>query len=125
MALLKKLKWSLLSLLFVPLSVLAAAATGGDPSKIIPKKPDALPGASTDQFSSVLAGYLNVFLGVVGLVAVAFLIYGGFRYITSAGNDEAAESGKKIIQNSIIGLVIIILSYVIVTVVVRALFGQT
>ncbi len=113
----QKLKWILLSILLLPLSALAAA------SDIIPTKPSALPGASTDRFSSVIAGYLNIFLGIVGLVAVAFLIYGGFRYITSAGNDEAAESGKKIIQNSIIGLVIIILSYVIVTVVVNALYG--
>lgn len=126
MILLKKVKWSLLlSLLFLPLSVLAQSPAGGNPRAIIPTKPGALPGQNTDQFSSVVGGYINIFLGIVGLVAVAFLIYGGFRYITSAGNDEAAEAGKKIIQNSIIGLVIIILSYIIVTVVVRALFGQT
>jgi hypothetical protein len=86
-----------------------------------PTKPGGLPGSSSDRISTVLTGYLTLFLGIVGLIAVGFLIYGGFRYITSAGNDEAAEGAKKTIQNSIIGLVIIILSYVIVTVIINAI----
>jgi cytochrome bd-type quinol oxidase subunit 2 len=85
-----------------------------------PTKPTGLPGNSGDRFTSVLGTYINVFLGIVGIVAVGYLIYGGFRYITSAGNEETAESAKKTIQNSIIGLVIIILSYVIVTVIFNA-----
>ena len=39
-------------------------------------------------------------------------------------NEERAENGKKTIQNALIGLVIVILSFVIVTVVVNALLPQ-
>ncbi len=53
------------------------------------------------------------------LLAVVMLIYGGFRYIFSAGNEEAADAGKKTVINALIGIVIIILSYVIVQVVAR------
>ena len=60
-------------------------------------------------------------MGIVGLIAVAFIIIGGFRYITSAGNEEAAEGGKKMITDAIIGLVVIILSYTIITVIMNAL----
>ena len=60
---------------------------------------------------------INWMLGIAFGVAVLFLIIGGFWYITSAGNEETAEKGKGTAVNAIIGIIIIILSYVIVNVV--------
>ena len=60
---------------------------------------------------------INWLLGIAFAVAVLFLIIGGFWYITSAGNEETAEKGKGTAINAIIGIVIIILSYVIINVV--------
>jgi hypothetical protein len=71
--------------------------------------------------SAFILKIINIALAVAGLVAVLFLIIGGFRYITSAGNEETAEQAKKIITNAIIGIVIIILSFVIVRVISTAL----
>lgn len=56
-------------------------------------------------------------LGIAFALAVLFLIIGGFWYITSAGNEETAEKGKSTAINAIIGIVIIILSYVIINVI--------
>ncbi len=56
-------------------------------------------------------------LGIAFGIAVLFLIIGGFQYITSAGNAESAEKGKNTAVNALIGIVIIVLSYVIVSVV--------
>ena len=56
-------------------------------------------------------------LALAGLIAVLFLIIGGFWYLTSAGNEEQAEKGKNTVINAIIGIVIIVLSWVIVNVV--------
>lgn len=64
---------------------------------------------------------INVLLVVAGILAVLFLIIGGFRYITAHGNEEAAEGAKKTILHSIIGLVVIILSFVIIRVIANAL----
>lgn len=64
---------------------------------------------------------IQLILSLTGIVAVAFLVYGGFVYMTSGGNEDNAERGKKTVTNAIIGLVIIILSYSIVTVVINAL----
>jgi cytochrome bd-type quinol oxidase subunit 2 len=91
---------------------------------LIPPPIANLPGSSGNTATGVVTQYLNLFLAIVGIVTVAFLIYGGFRYITSAGNEETAEQAKKIITNSIIGLIVIILSYIIVTVIVNALAYQ-
>ena len=60
---------------------------------------------------------INWLLGIAFGIAVLFLIIGGFWYITSAGNEETAEKGKATAINAIIGIVIIILSYVIINVV--------
>lgn len=60
---------------------------------------------------------INWMLGIAFGVAVLFLIIGGFWYITSAGNEETAEKGKGTVINAIIGIVIIILSYVIINVI--------
>jgi len=78
-----------------------------------------------ERFSDVATYFITTFLGIVGLTAVAFLIYGGFRYIIAGGSSEQVESAKKTITNSIIGLTIILLSYVIVRVIANTLFGKT
>lgn len=57
---------------------------------------------------------VDVFLGIVGLVAVAVVIYGGFLYITSAGDEDKAAHGKRVILYAVIGLVLIGLAAIIV-----------
>lgn len=67
----------------------------------------------------------SILLPLVGTICLLFIILGGYRYVTSGGDQEAAESGKKMISNAVIGLVIIIFSYIIVNLVVNVLKGTT
>lgn len=60
-------------------------------------------------------------LTYAGIIATLFIIYGGFLYVTSGGNDEDAEKGKKILTNSAIGLIVIILAATIVRVLATTL----
>ncbi len=64
---------------------------------------------------------IDYFLGFLGLIAVAFIIYGGVLMVTSAGEEEGVGKAKKIITYAAIGIVIIMLSYTIVTFVSSAL----
>jgi hypothetical protein len=57
---------------------------------------------------------VNIFLGLLGLMAVILIIYGGFVWMTAQGRPERVETARKIIINAIIGVVIILLSYLIV-----------
>jgi glucose uptake protein GlcU len=66
----------------------------------------------------------NILLPIVGLISLLFIILGGFQYMTARGDEERAEAGKKTLTNAIIGLVIVILSFTIVTVVINALKGS-
>ncbi len=54
-------------------------------------------------------------VAIAGLVAFGALIYGGFRYITSAGAPIAQIEAKDQIFAGIIGLVILLSSYLILT----------
>lgn len=72
----------------------------------------------------ILGSIIRLLLGLAGLVALAYIILGGYQIATARGNTQQADSGRKTLTNAIIGLVIIILSYVIVTIVVNAAFGN-
>jgi hypothetical protein len=70
-----------------------------------------------------LLDLINFVLAIVGIIAVAVLIYGGFRYITSIGNEEAVAEAKKTLIYAIVGLVVIGLSAVLVNFVIRGVGG--
>lgn len=52
-------------------------------------------------------------LGLLGLIAVIVILYGGFIWLTSAGNEEKIAKAKKIITAAVVGLAIIILAWAI------------
>lgn len=60
-------------------------------------------------------------LGFLGLVAVIMVIYGGITWMTSAGNEKKITQAKQILTYSVIGLVIILLSWSFVTFIISRL----
>jgi len=57
--------------------------------------------------------------------AVFFLIRGGYIYITSSGNPNALEEAKKTIRNSLLGLVVVLASSGLISLLSGALVGDT
>ncbi len=85
------------------------------------------PAAGTAQANNayeLIGRITNWALGIAGAVAVLFIVYGGFRYITASGNQTQMEAGKNILIKAITGLVIIIVAYVLIQVIVQALVKQ-
>lgn len=74
-------------------------------------------------WESLVRVIVQVLLVIAGSIATIFLLLGGYRYISSSGNEEAMEAAKKTLSSSLIGLVIIILSFVIVRIVLDILLG--
>lgn len=72
---------------------------------------------ASSSLTDLLVKVIKILLGLAGVIAVLILIVGGFWYITSSGNEEQVEKGKKAIINAIIGLVVVMLSYAIVTII--------
>ncbi|MBR5939149.1 hypothetical protein IKZ77_01190 [Candidatus Saccharibacteria bacterium] len=56
---------------------------------------------------------IDWFIGMSGLVAVIFTVYGGIQYITSAGEPDKIKKAKQMILYSLIGLAIVALSFAI------------
>ncbi len=56
---------------------------------------------------------INVGLGLLGIIAVCIVLYGGFVYMTSGGQEDKIATAKKILINGTIGLAIILSSWAI------------
>ncbi|MBU0597986.1 pilin [Patescibacteria group bacterium] len=78
-------------------------------------------GLGTADLESTIVNVVQWVLGFLGLVAVIFILYGGFIWLTSGGNEEKVAKAKKIISGAVVGLIIILLAWAIVIFVV----GQT
>lgn len=82
--------------------------------------------AGVSNVESFIRSIITVFAGLAGLVATGFLVAGGFTYITSSGNPEHLDRGKKTITYALIGLAITIGAFVlsnIVTTLATNAFG--
>lgn len=69
-------------------------------------------GQSPQVFIINIVRFLLTFLG---LVATVMILYGGFIWMTSQGNPERINMAKKTLIGAVIGLVIILFSFAIVT----------
>ena len=115
-----KLKNILLIILFLiiisPVVVIAATEAGSDSVSLT----NPLTGDQTSKDIPVLIGQvINAALGVVGSIALVMFIYGGFTWMTAAGNAEQVTKGKNIIVWAAIGLVVIFSSYALVRFVIQ------
>ena len=61
----------------------------------------------------VIADIVRVILGFVGILLILLILYGGFMWMTSAGNEDRVSKAKKIIVNATIGITIVFVSYAI------------
>ncbi|MFA6028078.1 MAG: hypothetical protein WC752_04095 [Patescibacteria group bacterium] len=55
----------------------------------------------------------NFAVSIAGILAVVVIMYGGLRWATSAGNEQTISSAKETIISAIVGLLLVLGSYVI------------
>ena len=70
---------------------------------------------------TIVLNIIEIMLHLVGYVTIFFIIYGGFKYMTSAGAPDGMTKAKTTILNAVIGLVLSIMSIAIVNVVAGAI----
>ncbi|OGL32232.1 hypothetical protein A3F64_01515 [Candidatus Saccharibacteria bacterium RIFCSPHIGHO2_12_FULL_42_8] len=56
--------------------------------------------------TKITLNILNIIMVLAGYVAVAYVIWGGFKYLTANGDSGSIASAKKTITNALIGLLI-------------------
>ncbi|OGF25419.1 hypothetical protein A2331_01225 [Candidatus Falkowbacteria bacterium RIFOXYB2_FULL_34_18] len=88
------------------LKITAEAAGFGEPKSI----------------AEIIGGLIGVFLSLLGIIFLVLIIYGGFIWMTSAGNETKVLKAKKILTNAVIGLIIVISSYAITAFIMASLY---
>ena len=71
--------------------------------------------------TTVITDIVKTMLFIVGLLSVVIIIYSGILYIISAGNSSTVQKAKTTLTYAVVGLIVAILSYAIVSFVVNAL----
>jgi hypothetical protein len=70
----------------------------------------------------IIAKIVRIFLGLLGTIAVAIVVYGGFIWMTAAGEPKKVDKAKDILKAGVIGLLIILASFAITQFIFSSLF---
>lgn len=68
---------------------------------------------STSNLSDIVAWFYYFIIGVSGFAAFIMIVSAGFKYFTSAGNPSAIGDAKDQIKSALLGLLLILTSYII------------
>ncbi|MFB6225845.1 MAG: pilin [Candidatus Paceibacteria bacterium] len=94
-------------------------------SKAFRGKEGAQVGEETQDPRVVVAMIIRWALGLVGIVALGYTVYGGYLILTSRGNEEKLEDGKSTLLTATIGILVILASYGITNFVMDSLYRGT
>lgn len=78
------------------------------------KLDDAKLGTSSNLMLLIL-GWIQFFLPYAAILAFIGIVYAGFLYVTGVAQEENIEKAKKILWWSLFGLILIFISYILVT----------
>lgn len=70
---------------------------------------------------TLIGQLIGAVMGLVGVLLFGYMVYGGFKWMTAAGDTKAVGEAQSIIRNAIIGIVIIVAAYSISSYVLQRL----
>lgn len=113
----KKIIVILFLLVFLSLPFFASAASPFDYTPL-----EKIPGSDTEtsgvtDFYTYVSAIYKFGIWAVGIVALFMLTFGGYTYITSAGNNSSMETAKKIITDAIVGVIMALTAYLLLYVI--------
>jgi hypothetical protein len=79
--------------------------------------------AGSNDLMKTINTIIDVVLGVLGILAVAYIIYGGFMFTTAAGDAAKTKKARETIMYGVIGLVVALLAFAIVNFVLTSVFS--
>lgn len=82
-------------------------------------------GLASVDIRSIITTVIRAALGFVGLILVLQIIFSGFRFMVSGGNDDARAEAVLGLKNSVIGFIIIMSASSITRFIVNAVVDAT
>lgn len=79
---------------------------------------DGLGGALGDEEQDpreIVGRFIKFALGFLGLIAVGIILIGGFKWMTSGGNEEKTGEARKLLVAGVVGLIIVLASWGLAT----------
>ncbi len=76
---------------------------------------------SVTDLRDLINNLLNWMMGFIGVIAVVYLMYAGFKYVTAGGDSKKAQEAKEGITQAIIGIAIAVIGYLLVSLVFTVL----
>lgn len=74
---------------------------------------------------TVISNIIKIVLSLLGIIFIGLLVYAGFTWMTSNGEEEKVSKAKDTIIRAVIGLIIIIAAYGITIFVTKAVINST
>lgn len=97
----------------VGLSIMPATfvrAQSGGFGDILPPKPTNVTSGFKD-LATTISTVFNIVIAAAGAIFVILLLVGGIQYLTAAGNEESVGNARKLLINSIVGLIIVLAAW--------------
>ncbi|NCN25436.1 hypothetical protein COT94_01995 [Candidatus Falkowbacteria bacterium CG10_big_fil_rev_8_21_14_0_10_37_14] len=82
-------------------------------------------GLGTKDPRVIVGGIIRTLLGFLGLLAVIFILVGGFKWMTSQGNQAKVDEAQKLMVAGVVGLLIVLAAFAISLFVTRVGIGVT
>jgi hypothetical protein len=96
-----------LSVLFLPLLPALAGTFVYEPMQPIPGSPQ------SSNFCEYVQAVYKFGIWTVGIAAMFMIMFGGYTYLLSAGNNAGMDKAKGFITDAIIGLILALTAYLI------------
>lgn len=75
------------------------------------------------QFGGFVGVIINAIFVIAVIIALAYLIYGGIRWIMSQGDKSKVQDARNHIIAAVIGLIIVFLAYFIINIILGVFLG--
>ncbi len=76
---------------------------------------------STQDVKATIQNIVRIIVGFLGIIVIIIILYGGFLWLTSFGDEDKIGQAKKLIASGVVGLVVVLAAYAIANFVVNSL----
>lgn len=67
-------------------------------------------GGEPEAIEKIVGRLINAALGIIGVLLLVYLIYGGFMWMTAGGTEDRVKKAQTMIKNALTGIIVIVMA---------------